>query len=123
MAENLLYDMDSTTGSSSSDSDCPLRNRPQAALVINQDTSVPKSDVALRRKEKSEQERGCGSIVKPTDRQQQSRSISPLKEKSMNQDSVPSLRPLQFLSAGGDLKTRTRTQTGTKAAASQKRWV
>lgn len=123
MAENLLYDMDSTTGSSSSDSEYPPRNRPQACLVKNQDTSAASSDVASRRKENSEQESGCGSLMKQTDRRQKSRPVSPLKEKSMNEDLGPISKPMKLLSAGGDLKTRRRAQTGSNAAASQKRWV
>ncbi|XP_058227762.1 uncharacterized protein LOC131336106 isoform X2 [Rhododendron vialii] len=123
MAENLLYDMDSTTGSSSSDSEYPPRNRPQASLVKNQDTSASSSDVASRRKENSEQKSGCGSLMKQTDRWQKSRPVSPLKEKSMNEDLGPISKPMKLLSAGGDLKTRRRAQTGSNAAASQKRWV
>ncbi|KAI8573146.1 hypothetical protein RHMOL_Rhmol01G0256200 [Rhododendron molle] len=123
MSENLLYDMDSTTGSSSSDSEYPPRNRPQASLVKTQDTSAASSVVASRRKENSEQESGCGSIMKQTDRWQKSRPVSPLKEKSMNEDLGPISKPMKLLSAGGDLKTRRRAQTGSNAAASQKRWV
>ncbi|KAF7152402.1 hypothetical protein RHSIM_Rhsim01G0190000 [Rhododendron simsii] len=123
MAENLLYDMDSTTSSSSSDSEYPPRNRPQASLVKNQDTSAASSGCSSRRKENSVQEGGCGSLMKQTDRRQKSRPVSPLKEKSMNEDLGPISKPMKLLSAGGDLKTRRRAQTGSNAAASQKRWV
>lgn len=94
-----------------------------ASLVKNQDTSAASSDVASRRKENSEQESGCGSLMKQTDRRQKSRPVSPLKEKSMNEDLGPISKPMKLLSAGGDLKTRRRAQTGSNAAASQKRWV
>ncbi|THG17626.1 hypothetical protein TEA_014735 [Camellia sinensis var. sinensis] len=115
MADNLVYDMDSTTGSSSSDSDCPNRKRSQASVVKSQENYVPNSDVP----------KGSGSLVKPTDRKQKSRPVSPLKEISINQksDSVSSLRPMQPLSATGDLKNRRRAQTGSRAVPPQKRWV
>ncbi|KAL6955588.1 hypothetical protein U1Q18_046019 [Sarracenia purpurea var. burkii] len=106
MADNLLYDMDSTTGSSSSsDSDCPPRN--QVSLVKSQ-------DVASRKRDKSEQARGLDSLLKPKDRQLKSRPVSPVKEKTINRDLVSSSRPMQSTLAAGDIKNRRRAQIGTK---------
>ncbi|GFZ12998.1 hypothetical protein Acr_23g0013830 [Actinidia rufa] len=123
MADNLLYDMESTTSSSSSDSDCPPKNRPHTPIIKSRDTSIPNCDVASRRTENLEQARGSCSLLKPAERQQKSQPASPLKERSINQDSVSFSRPLQLLSAGDDIKSRRRAQTGSKAGAPHKRWV
>ncbi|GFY98920.1 hypothetical protein Acr_13g0003210 [Actinidia rufa] len=123
MTDNLLYDMESTTSSSSSDSDCPPKNRPHTPIFQSRDTSIPNCNVASRRKENSEQARVFGSLPKPTERQQKSHPASPLKERSINKESVSFSRPMQLLSTGGDIKSRRRAQTGSKAVAPHKRWA
>ncbi|XP_052184373.1 uncharacterized protein LOC127796328 [Diospyros lotus] len=125
MADNLLYDMDSTTSSSSSDSDCPARNRPQAPVSKSQENCTPNGSVTPRRKEKiSERTKTSGFLLKSTDKQQKSRPVSPLKEKPINEtpDPISSLRHMQLILAGGNVKHRRR-EIGSKVATPQKRWL
>ncbi|KAA8549553.1 hypothetical protein F0562_001429 [Nyssa sinensis] len=97
MTDNLVYDMDSTTSPSSSDSDSTPRNRPQPLVARSQEFRVQNFESASRRNQKSGSAKGSSSSVKPTDRQQKSRPVSPLKEKSMNlNNSVSSLRPKYY---------------------------
>lgn len=117
MADNLLYDMDNSSGSSSSDSDCSDPNRAQASNSKNADISTQNGDSTSRRNQ-------IVTIMKC----EKSRPVTPLKEKSLNQraDSVPNLRPKQLVSSsGGDQKRiRRRTQSGSKDANTpHKRWV
>ncbi|XP_059665202.1 uncharacterized protein LOC132311340 [Cornus florida] len=125
MAENLIYDMDSTTSPSSSDSDCPPRNRPQAPVARIQEITVQNSESAPSRDKKLGKVKGLSSSVKPTNLQQKSRPVSPLKERSMNwRPDFVTLRPKPSLSAGGDLNnSRRRARTGSKDVAQQKRWA
>ncbi|KAI9194280.1 hypothetical protein LWI28_004702 [Acer negundo] len=126
MADNLLYNMDSTTSPSSSDSDSPPKNRPEAPVAKHRDSLLQNGEFASTSNQKSAPPKVSSSFVKPTDRHTKSRSVSPLKERSTNQNSITlsSLRQKQ-LSARGDLKkSRRRTQSTTsKDAAQQKRWV
>ncbi|MED6222169.1 hypothetical protein PIB30_061776 [Stylosanthes scabra] len=100
MRDNLIYDMDSTTSPSSSDSDStPINN----ARDTPQDQKSAPAKVS------------------------RSRSVSPLKEVSSNRnfnaDYSPSWSQKQ-LSARGDLKkSRRRSLGGAKSAAAHKRWV
>ncbi|XAR62379.1 hypothetical protein NMG60_11017111 [Bertholletia excelsa] len=125
MADNLLYDMDSTTSPSSSDSECPTRNQPQSPVFKGQDPLVQNSNITSRQKERLAQTKSFDSLLKPVDRLQNSQPVSPLKEKSMNQLLHPgsSLRSMQSLSAGGDVKNPRRSQTRSKAVSLHKRWV
>ncbi|KAK4855069.1 hypothetical protein QYF36_003681 [Acer negundo] len=126
MADNLLYNMDSTTSPSSSDSDSPPKNRPEAPVAKHRDSLLQNGEFASTSNQKSAPPKVSSSFVKPTDRHTKSRSVSPLKERSTNQNSITlsSLRQKQ-LSARGDLKkSRRRTQSTTsKDAAQQKRRV
>ncbi|KAK3205139.1 hypothetical protein Dsin_019185 [Dipteronia sinensis] len=126
MADNLLYNMDSTTSPSSSDSDSPPKNRPEAPDAKHRDSLLQNGDFASTNNQKSAPPKVSSSFVKPTDRHTKSRSVSPLKERSTNQNSgtLSSLRQKQ-LSVRGDLKkSRRRTQSTTsKDAAQQKRWL
>ncbi|KAK1586708.1 hypothetical protein Q3G72_005334 [Acer saccharum] len=126
MADNLLYNMDSTTSPSSSDSDSPPKNRPEAPVAKHRDSLLQNGDFASTSNQKSAPPKVSSSFMKPTDRHTKSRSVSPLKERSTNQNSgtLSSLRQKQ-LSARGDLKkSKRRTQSTTSQdAAQQKRWV
>lgn len=80
MTDNVVYDMDSTTDPSSSDSDSIPRNRAQAPLVEVQEISVETSE----------------EVSKVLMQQNLSRrATSPLKEKSFNQtpNSVAASKP------------------------------
>ncbi|KAK9273742.1 hypothetical protein L1049_018552 [Liquidambar formosana] len=124
MVDNVVYDMDSTTSPSSSDSDCSPENRPPAAAPRIQDIPVQNRDFDSRRNLKSAPAKPSSSPMRPTDRHVNSRPVSPLKEKSMNQrsEAVSSSRPKQ-LSVDNHKKSRRRTQTESKDTAAQRRWV
>ncbi|CAK7339296.1 unnamed protein product [Dovyalis caffra] len=113
MVNNIVYDMDSTTSPSSSDSDSSPVNRPQAPAAKIEETSIQSSEVGLTKNQKSAPAKDSSSLVGLTKLHIQSRSEKPLKEISPNQKSIglPSSRPKQ-LSAGGDIrKIRRRTQS------------
>ncbi|KAF9688680.1 hypothetical protein SADUNF_Sadunf01G0013300 [Salix dunnii] len=120
MVNNIVYDMDSTTGPSSSDSDSSPVNRPQAPAA-----KIESTELDLTKNHKSTPAKASSSLVGLTELHMLSRSESPLKEISANQKSIrlPSSRSKQ-LPAGGDIrKIRRRAQSSTKNTSSNKRWV
>nr|POF05513.1 hypothetical protein CFP56_18029 [Quercus suber] len=124
MTDNLLYDMDSTTSPSSSDSDCSSANRSHARVAKIEEISVKNSNCASTRNQMSVPAKPSGSIVRPSDWRSKSRSVSPLKEISTNwkSDAMSSSRQKQL--AGGDSrKSKRRHLAGSKDATPQKRWT
>lgn len=111
MTDNVVYDMDSTTDPSSSDSDSLPRNRAQAPLVEVQEISVEevsKSDHTL-------------FIQQNLSR----RATSPLKEKSFNQtpNSVAAPKPKVATNGSGENRSRRRPPIKSKEVAAPKRWM
>ncbi|KAK0575042.1 hypothetical protein LWI29_033189 [Acer saccharum] len=102
------------------------KNRPEAPVAKHRDSLLHNGDFASTSNQKSAPPKVSSSFMKPTDRHTKSRSVSPLKERSTNQNSgtLSSLRQKQ-LSARGDLKkSKRRTQSTTSQdAAQQKRWI
>lgn len=127
LADNLLYDMDSTTSpSSSSDSDCAPENSRQPPVAKIQEIPAQNSDFVSRRIQKSARAKTSGSLVMPTDWHTKSRPSSPLQEKTMNQtsDAVSSCKPKQLLPPnGGVTKSRRRAQIRSNDVVPQKKWV
>ncbi|WJZ88572.1 hypothetical protein VitviT2T_007854 [Vitis vinifera] len=127
LADNLLYDMDSTTSpSSSSDSDCAPENSRQPPVAKIQEIPAHNSDFVSRRIQKSARAKTSGSLVMPTDWHTKSRPSSPLQEKMMNQtsDAVSSFKPKQLLPPnGGVTKSRRRAQIRSNDVVPQKKWV
>ncbi|XP_030443738.2 uncharacterized protein LOC115666089 [Syzygium oleosum] len=125
MADNLLYDMDSSTSPSSSDSDSSPKTRPQATIVKQQVTPAEKCGDALRKNDNSVAEKTSSFSMKSVVGRTRSRSVSPLKEITTNDKSskISSERQRQLSSAGGDSKrNRKQTNTGSKDAITRKRW-
>ncbi|MCD7470072.1 hypothetical protein HAX54_009640, partial [Datura stramonium] len=124
LTDNILYDMDSTTSPSSSDSDSSPRRIAQL-LSARQDISIYHSENTLRENQKQEQVESLPLLVKPTDRHPKSRSVSPLKEKSLNQtqDSVSRLKPRQASSISAESRRRRPPVAKSKDAVAQKRWL
>ncbi|KDP20188.1 hypothetical protein JCGZ_07908 [Jatropha curcas] len=130
MMENIVYDMDSSTSPSSSDSDSSPVNRPKTTDTKNQftpvqETPLQSSDSAPATKGKSTSATASSSLAKLTEQHMESRSATPLKEISTNQKfrSLSSLR-LKQLSANGEFKKiRRRSQTACSDAAPKKRWM
>ncbi|KAJ8551286.1 hypothetical protein K7X08_000656 [Anisodus acutangulus] len=123
LTNNILYDMDSTTSPSSSDSDRSPRSIAKP-LFASQDIRNYLSENTLRENQKQEQVENLTSSVKRTDRHPKSRQVSPLKEKSLNQteDSVSRLKPKQTSSVSA--KSRRRPPVAkSKDAVAQKRWL
>ncbi|KAL6341471.1 hypothetical protein AAG906_032590 [Vitis piasezkii] len=126
LADNLLYDMDSTTSPSSSDSDCAPENSRQPPVAKIQEIPAQNSDFVSRRIQKSARAKTSGSLVMPTDWHTKSRPSSPLQEKTMNQtsDAVSSFKPKQLLPPnGGVTKSRRRAQIRSNDVVPQKKWV
>lgn len=120
MLENVLYDMDSTSPSSSDADNSPPKNRPDAPVSPFQNDVTASTGI-----QKSAPAKISSSLVKPADKHSTSQSVSPLKERSVNQNfgSLSTLRQNQ-LSARGDLKkSRRQTQSASKNAVQPKRWV
>ncbi|KAL3752104.1 hypothetical protein ACJRO7_012859 [Eucalyptus globulus] len=125
MADNLLYDMDSSTSPSSSDSDSSPKSRPQASIAKQQETPAEKCGNTLRKTHNSVAEKTSSFSMKSVGGQTKSRSVSPLKEITTNEKSnkISSEWQRQLLSAGGDFKrNRKQTNTGSKDAIARKRW-
>ncbi|KAJ6428051.1 hypothetical protein OIU84_023465 [Salix udensis] len=125
MVNNIVYDMDSTTSPSSSDSDSSPVNRPQAPAAKIEEIPFQSTELDLTKNQKSTPAKASSSLVGLTELHMPSRSENPLKEISANQNSIglPSSRSKQ-LPAGGDIrKIRRRTQSATKNTSSNKRWV
>ncbi|KAK3020448.1 hypothetical protein RJ639_047572 [Escallonia herrerae] len=125
MANNLLYDMDSTTSPSSSDSDCSPNSRPHASASRSQEDPAQSSGFAPKADQNPRQAESSNLLVKSTEHLQKSRPVSPLKEKSMNRrpDSHFLSRPKHSLSAGGNFNIRKRSVSRSKDVALQKRWA
>ncbi|KAL2507890.1 hypothetical protein Fot_31537 [Forsythia ovata] len=125
MAENVLYDMDSTTGPSSSDSDSSPRNRVQSPAVKSEEISVYNSEKASIRDQKHEQAKISTITVRRTDQHPRSGSTSPLKEKSLNQtpNTVPAFKPKHASSVSGENRNRRRPLVRSNEVAAHKRWV
>lgn len=117
MLDNLVYDMDSSTSPSSSDSDSSPGNRAQASAVKNLETPVQSSYIS----QASTPSKTSSSLAILNERQTKSRSVSPLGEISVNKKS--SLRPKQLSTSGEFKKIRRRSQTTSTDAAPKKRWV
>lgn len=118
MTDNLVYDMDSTTSPSSSDSDCStkkikpvflLKNEKQVHYVKNE--NVQRDSNSSRGKEKNEERKFSDKFT-----QKPPRPVSPLKEKSMNQQSNSG-------SGSGDFKSRKSGTIKSRVSGSHKRWV
>lgn len=120
MAENLLYDMDSTTSPSSSDSDSSPSNQPHTPSA----KLVPVQGLDLE--QKSATEKSSSYLAKSNNIHISSQSATPLKELSTNQKlKMPSSpKQRQLSSVRGDFKkSKRRIPSASKGAASQKRWV
>ncbi|XP_058071444.1 uncharacterized protein LOC131220682 [Magnolia sinica] len=127
MAQNLLYDMDSSTSPSSSDSDCPVNARGRRGSIDHENQNIRcEDDLPARKTQLPPSERTPIPLPKSTNGHLKQRAVSPLKENSMNQGAYTTmgLRPRQLASSVADSKrTRRRTQSSSKDTAPQKRWV
>lgn len=124
LTDNILYDMDSTTSPSSSDSDSSPGRMAQP-LFASQDINIYHGENTLRENQKQEQVESLPILVKPTDRHPKSRPVSPLKEKSLNQtqDSVSRLKPKQTSSISAESRRRRPPVAKSKDVLAQKRWL
>lgn len=121
MADNVLYDMDSTTDPSSSDSDSSPKNRTQALALEGQKISVQISGKASNGHLKCGHAKSSNFIEQNLSR----RTSSPLKENSFNQMpiSVPAFKPKHTTYASGENRSRRRPPIKSKEVAAHKRWV
>ncbi|KAJ6325955.1 hypothetical protein OIU78_013114 [Salix suchowensis] len=121
MVDNVIYDMDSTTSPSSSDSDSSPAKRPQPPAAQIPETHVQSSELGLTKRQKSAPAKASSSMV---ELHKKSISESPLQEISTNNKSIglPSSRPKQLSDEGNIRKIRRRTQSAIKDASSKKRW-
>ncbi|GAV63506.1 hypothetical protein CFOL_v3_07024 [Cephalotus follicularis] len=124
MADNLLYDMDSTTSPSSSDSDSQPASRSETPVAKVDEIRVEIiSDSVTTRNQKPIPAKSSSSLVRLTNQLTKSLPVSILQENSANQKSGTPAGQKQ-LSASGDYKgSRRRIQPASKGAAPQKRWT
>ncbi|KAL5567186.1 hypothetical protein UlMin_030350 [Ulmus minor] len=125
LTDNLLYDMDSTTSPSSSDSDNSPKERPQIPVANSPETPAQNVGSGSTRNQKSLPAKASSSMVRPNDKHLESRSASPLQEISMNRRSEPkaSSNQRQSSSGGDPRRSRRRYPAVQKDKTSQKRWV
>lgn len=129
MAQNVLYDMDSSTSPSSSDSDSPLKHvqRRSEDSFESEDQNIPQQeDLSTMNTQKSSSAKTPISLLRSTNGNLKQRSTSPLKENSMNQRThlMTELRPRQLVSSVQESKkNRGRIQSAAKDVAPQTRWV
>ncbi|KAJ4979549.1 hypothetical protein NE237_010329 [Protea cynaroides] len=113
MADNLLYDMDFSTSSSSSDSDFPIRS--QSYELVHEDEKRPalEDEFALNRDQMVGKANTPISLPRLVDcsQKQQSEPIMTLRQRHL----VPSSRDMK--------RSRRLSQTVSKDKAQHKRWV
>ncbi|KAK8649717.1 hypothetical protein V6N13_139382 [Hibiscus sabdariffa] len=86
MTDNLLYDMDSTTSPSSSDSDSPPKNGPVPKL---EELSFQDDGIALKREQKSAPAKVSNGFTRKPECHPMPEPATPLREISMNHKSKP----------------------------------
>lgn len=122
MMDNLLYDMDSNTSPSSSDSDSSPVDQGQTPVVKTPEITAQSSTRNL----KSVPPKPTGSMVRTKEKQPKSRSVSPLKENvSLNRKSetISSTRQRQIATSGDPKRSRRLNLSAQKDTTPQKRWV
>ncbi|KAI5675252.1 hypothetical protein M9H77_06202 [Catharanthus roseus] len=125
MADNLVYDMDSTTSPSSSDSDSGPVNKPQAPIARRPDIRVGNGENTSKEEQQLVRTKlSALPSITPSEHHHKSRSSSPLKEKSLNQtaNAVSIPRP-RLTSSSEHSKSRRRAVPRSKDAITPKRWV
>ncbi|KAG4113373.1 hypothetical protein ERO13_D13G219700v2 [Gossypium hirsutum] len=124
MTDNLLYDMDSTTSSSSSDSDCSPKNQPQAPVPKVEEVCFQNNDIALDKEQKSAPAKVTSSFMGQTTCRSMPEPATPLREISMNQRSKPPSSRQRQVSASQDSKRiKKQTRSVSKDSTSKKRWA
>ncbi|OMO68589.1 hypothetical protein CCACVL1_19894 [Corchorus capsularis] len=124
MTDNVLYDMDSTTSPSSSDSDCSPKNRLQAPVPKVEEVSFQNSDFALKNEQKSAPAKVSCSFVRQSEWNLKSRPTTPLKEISINHKlNTPPSRQRQVSASRGSKRIRRQTQSASKDSTPKKRWA
>ncbi|KAL5975950.1 hypothetical protein ACLOJK_020279 [Asimina triloba] len=127
MQQNLLYDMDSSTSPSSSDSDCPVRDRGRRGSDMRENQNFPcQDDLFAAKTQMVHAEKAPASFSTPQNVHLKRRPTSPLRERSMNQrdDAATAMRPTNSAHATAESKkNRRRPQSFSKDSAQQKRWV
>ena len=124
MRDNLIYDMESSTSPSSSDSDSPpvknAQNLLADVIVLNQSSD----SIVDQKCTPAKMSNSSGRLI---ERRSKSRSVSPLKEILSNQKSnaASSSSSQKQLSPRRDLlkKSRRRSLPAAKSASANKRWV
>ncbi|XVF04663.1 hypothetical protein REPUB_Repub05bG0104400 [Reevesia pubescens] len=139
MTDNLLYDMDSTTSPSSSDSDCSPKNHPLAPVPKVEEVNFQNDDFAFKREQKSAPGKVSSSFERRTEWHSKSRPATPLKELSINhksntppsrqrqiwasRDSKTSRRQRQIWASRDSKTSRRQTQSASKDPTPKKRWT
>ncbi|GMI84134.1 hypothetical protein HRI_002082700 [Hibiscus trionum] len=115
MTDNVLYDMDSTTSPSSSDSDSPPKNHPVPKL---EQVSFQTDDIGLQTPAKI-----SSSFTRQTECHPMPEPTTPLREISMNHKSKPSSSRRRQVSTSEDSKRiKKQTRSASKDSIPTKRW-
>ncbi|KAL0370384.1 UNVERIFIED_CONTAM: hypothetical protein Sangu_0356500 [Sesamum angustifolium] len=120
MADNVLYDMDSTTSPSSPDSDTSPRNRTQPPAIKSQEILIQRNEKTSMGDQKVHTQFKRSAFA---EQRHNLHGTSPLKERSLNHtpNSVPALKPKH--SSSGENRSRTRPPARSREATAPKRWI
>ncbi|GMJ15540.1 hypothetical protein like AT5G12930 [Hibiscus trionum] len=123
LTDNLIYDMDSTTSPSSSDSDSSPKNHPQALFPRAEEVGFQNDEIALKGEQKSAPAKVSSSFTMQTECHLILEPATPLREISMNRTSKPPSSKQRQVSTSHDSKRiKKQTRSASKDFASKKRW-
>ncbi|KAK8543363.1 hypothetical protein V6N13_136123 [Hibiscus sabdariffa] len=123
MTDNLIYDMDSTTSPSSSDSDSSPKTHPQAPVPKAEEVGFQNDDFALKGEQKSAPAKVPTSFTAQTECHPMPEPTTPLRELSMNRTSKPpSSRQRQVSTSQDSRRIKKQTRSASKDFTSKKIW-
>ncbi|KAK8520565.1 hypothetical protein V6N13_030992 [Hibiscus sabdariffa] len=123
MTDNLVYDMDSTTSPSSSDSDSSPKTHPQAPVPIAEEVGFQNDEFALKGEQKSAPAKVPSSFTRQTECRSMPEPTTLLREISMNRTSKPpSSRQRQVSTSQDSRRIKKQTRSASKDFTSKKRW-
>ena len=122
--DNLLYDMDVSTASSSSDSETPAYTPRPAVLEDVPVDSIKEEPPALGQTQKSAPDKSLVSLVKAVEPPSVVSPSTIRKPVSVSSSSPPRMRRASSSSSGDSRKPRRPIQVAPRASfGSSKRWV
>lgn len=123
--DNLLYDVDASTSSSSSDSETPPAYTPRPTVLEDAPVdSIKEKPAALGQTQKSAPDKSLVSVVKAVEPPSVVSPSTIRKPVSVSSSSPPRMRRASSSSSGDSRKPRRPIQVAPRASfGSSKRWV